>query len=185
MFFTEEKKREIRLALVNEMVEYYDDKSASLKNSIIQQLTTVIDDKLDIVEKANQHSILTMEQKITDLVTYYNTKITNLEQQITEILKDKLELQQLANKQHEQIDSFQEAEKERLRKREEEPFAEVISNKKDESGRLETVIDWNQPFILDLISRGFRGRTDEEIIAHWLSNVLHSFTDTVPIKGEH
>lgn len=57
------------------------------------------------------------------------------------------------------------------------PWAEIVATDYDQqTGQLKTTVDWNDAFIQSLISYGFRGKDDNEIISLWLTSLYHNFS---------
>lgn len=56
------------------------------------------------------------------------------------------------------------------------PWAEITASDYDQkTGQIRTTIDWNEAFIQSLISYGFVGKDDNEIISLWLTSLYHNF----------
>lgn len=61
------------------------------------------------------------------------------------------------------------------------PWAEIVATDYDQqTGQLRTTVDWNDAFIQSLISHGFRGKSDNEIIGQWLTSLYHNFSGNDP-----
>ena len=155
MLLTKQAKQELRREIIDELYDSIAEENSKLEAKLQKSINT------------QNETISILSEEITSLTLKYETALSK----VSTIVKE--------------LERYQAEEKERIRKRTEEPFAEIISNERDEQGKLKVAIDWNEHFIQDLIKRGIRGTSEEEIVAQWLDNILHNFTGTIPVKGDN
>jgi len=63
------------------------------------------------------------------------------------------------------------------------PYGEIVAHSLDDKGQLKAEMDWNKEFIASLISKGFVGKNDNEIIQQWLYFMLQQFRNEQTNQG--
>lgn len=118
--------------------------------------------------------------------------IDKIEAEVAEVIKQKIEAEAEAESARKSAEAAREAERvakltpKELATEKKEPWVAVLEthvNKEDiRHGFFE--LDWNEYFVLELKTAGYRGTTDEEIVGNWFNEICRNLAGESGIDME-
>ncbi len=169
MIFTKAQEQE----LINKIVKLIQTSQEDQYDDIMQKLSTLEEVQNNIIEDTQAHieAVRSIrEQEDVDRCNF-QSMLDSIVVRVDETLNTSNIIQARLTEIEHTLNIRNSA------KNSKKPWAEIVATDYDQtSGQLRTTVDWNDAFIQSLISYGFRGKDDNEIISLWLTSLYHNFS---------
>lgn len=169
MIFTKAQEQE----LINRIIKLIQRNQEEQLEEFARKISSIEETQTNLIEDTEGNSVA-----ITRIIEQEETIRVNFESTLDSIIKRLDETLSTSNIIQARLSEIEHALNIRnSAKNSKSPWAEIVATDYDQrTGQLRTTVDWNDAFIQSLISYGFRGKDDNEIISQWLTSLYHNFS---------